>query len=195
MGNQEANTLLQRYFSPLRRPCRCHLDMYPHRSPLRSFPRPVLSLYRVAQHPCLPGRPLLAPSLRLSLRARGFSMSSPRPSLRSRCTCSLSRRLLPSPCLPLTHSPEVLQFRLQLQPRSFLQWLRSLLLWHLSSALEPQVELGHSPVKNWGLRRLLLPLAQVPLNPPASPMLSRRRSPECRRSRLLCPHLLQSRTR
>lgn len=53
---------------PLPSPCRYHLDMYPHLSPLHSFPRPVLSLQLRAQHPCLLGRPLLAPSLCPRLR-------------------------------------------------------------------------------------------------------------------------------
>lgn len=153
--------------------------------------------------PLPPGRHLPAPSPCPSLRAKRCSMSSPRlsprpsprPSLRSSCMCSLSPRLIPSLCLRLTRSPEVLQLHLQHQPLSFLQWLPSLLPWLPSSALEPPVALGHSPVKSWDLRKLLLPLARVPLNPPASPMLSRKRSPACRRSSTQCPHLLRSKTR
>jgi hypothetical protein len=99
-----------------------------------------------------------------------MSSPSPRPSPRPN----------PSLCLQLTHSPEVPQ--LHLQPLSFLQWLPSLLLWLRNSALEPQVDLDHSLIKNWGLLKLHLPPAQAPLSLPASSMLSRGRNPEYRRS-------------
>lgn len=181
----------------------CHPDMYPHQLPLHSFPSPVLSLRPGAQHPCPPGRHLLAPSPCPSLRAKRCSMSSPRlrprpsprPSLRSSSMCSLSPRLIPSLCPRPTRSPGVPQLHLQHQPLSFLQWLPSLLPWLPSSALAPPVAPGHSPVKSWGLRKLLLPLARVPLSAPASPMPSRKRSPECRRSSTQCPHLRRSKTR
>lgn len=104
-------------------PCRCHLDMYPHRSPLHSFPRPVLSLQLGAQHPCLLGRPPPAPILcpRLSLLARHCSMYSPSPSLQPnlRSSSMSSPSLSLSLCLWLTVSLEVPQPHLQ--PLSFLQ--------------------------------------------------------------------------
>lgn len=56
------------------------------------------------------------------------------------------------------------------------------------------MDLGHSQIKNWGIPKLF-PLAQAPLNLPASPMLNRGRSPECRRSSTPCPHQLRTKTR
>lgn len=167
---------------------RCPPDMYPH--PLW-FQSPVLSLQLEVQHPCLLGKHLLVPSLHpsLSLRARHCSTSS--PSLSPRFSSMYSPRASPrfSLCLLLTPSPgghQLLlpQFRLRLPLRllSFLQWRPSLLPWRLSSALEPQVDLGHSQVKNWGHPRLPPPLPLAPLSPLAPPMCSRGRSPEFRRS-------------
>lgn len=149
--------------------CRCHLAMYPHQLPLRLFPSLIPSLSLGAQHPCLLGRPLLAPSHHLSRRPslRSSSMSSLRPSPRSS----------PSLCLPLMHKPEVPFLRLHLQHPSLLQWLPSLLPWLPSSARVPPVDLGHSPIKKRCLWKLPLLWAQGPLSPQASPMLSRKRSP------------------
>lgn len=154
---------------PSASPCRCHLDMYPHQLLLHLFPSLVPSLPLGAQHPYLLGRPLLAPSHHLSHRPslRSSSMPSLRPSPMSS----------PSLCLPLIHSPEVPFLRLQLQHLSLLQWRLNLLPWLPNSALVLQVDLGHSPVKNRCLWKLLLLWAQAPLSPLASPMLSRRRSP------------------
>lgn len=177
----------------------CPLDMYPHQLPLHSFPSPVLSLQLGAQHPCLLGSPHLAPSpcprprLRLSLPVRPSSMCSPKPSLRSSSMCSPRPRLIPSLCLRLT--PNLEDPQPHLQPLSFPQSLPSLLLWLPSSALEPQVDPGHSPVRSWGPLNLRLPVAQAPLSPPASPMLSRRKSPECRRNSIRCPHRLKTKIR
>lgn len=149
--------------------CRCHPDMYPHQLPPHLFPSLVPSLPLGAQHPYLLGRPLLAPSHHLSLRPslRSSSMSSLRPSPMSN----------PSLRLLLIRSPGVPFLRHQLQHLSSLQWLLNLLPLFPSSALVLQVDLGHSPIKKWCLRMLLLLWAQAPLSPLASPMLSRRRSP------------------
>lgn len=149
--------------------CRCPLDMYPHQLPLHSFPSLALSLSLGPQHPCLLGRPLLAPS----------HHPSRRPSLRSSSTSRLrpSPRSSPSLCPPLMHNPEVPFLRLQLQLLSLPQWLPNLHPWPPSSALVPQVHLGHSPIKNRCPWKLPLLWAEGPPSPQASPMLSRERSP------------------
>lgn len=149
--------------------CRCHLDMYPHQLPPHSFPSLVPSLFLGAQHPCLLGRPLLAPSCHPSRR----------PSLRSSFTSRLrpSPRSSPNLCPPLMHNPEVPFLRLQLQHLSLLQWLPNLHPWHPSSALVPQVHLGHRSIKSQCPWKLPLRWAQDPPSPQTSPTLSRKRSP------------------